>query len=115
MQELQAGPWSQQDLDAGATKVIPIPLPLGGAVVLGENVIAYFAEDQGRPICMPIAPTIISVRRRRRCHLVCEGSRCSGRDELCSLECCYLPACPYTRFQPRHICDRSCNSRPIPA
>lgn len=77
-QELHAGPWAQRDLDGGALKVIAIPLPLGGAVVLGENVIAYFHESQfppvvegqpqpidgshPSPICVPISPTIIKVR-----------------------------------------------------
>lgn len=59
-QELHEGPWSQRDLDGGANVIIPIPPPLGGAVVVGENVVAYFNEG-GPPKVTPIQPTIIQV------------------------------------------------------
>lgn len=62
LQELHEGPWSQRDLDGGANTIIPIPAPVGGAVVVGENVVAYFNED-GPPKVTPIQPTIITVRR----------------------------------------------------
>lgn len=45
-QELEEGPWHQANLDAGSSKVIPVPTPLGGAIVLGESVISYFATQQ---------------------------------------------------------------------
>ena len=60
LQELHEGPWSQRDLDGGANIIIPIPAPLGGAVVVGENVVAYFNEG-GPPKVTPIQPTIVQV------------------------------------------------------
>jgi len=35
------GPWQHSNLDAGASIVIPIPSPLCGVVVVGENSVAY--------------------------------------------------------------------------
>lgn len=62
LQELHEGPWSQRDLDGGANVIIPIPAPLGGAVVVGENVVAYFNEG-GPPKVTPIQPTIVQVKQ----------------------------------------------------
>lgn len=45
-QEFEDGPWSQQNLDAGAGMIIPVPSPAAGAVVVGENVITYFNSNQ---------------------------------------------------------------------
>jgi hypothetical protein len=42
LQELEEGPWSQANVDAGSSKIIPVPHPLGGAIVLGESVLSYF-------------------------------------------------------------------------
>lgn len=56
--ELQTGPWAQRDLDAAARVIAPIPLPMGGAVVLGENVITYLTADQRRPIVTPVKSTL---------------------------------------------------------
>jgi DNA damage-binding protein 1 len=33
-QELVEGPWLQQNLDPGAALIIPVPAPLGGAIVV---------------------------------------------------------------------------------
>lgn len=46
LQELDDGPWAQGNLDAGSSKVVPVPQPLGGAIVLGESVVSYFAAQQ---------------------------------------------------------------------
>ncbi len=35
------GPWQQNNLDAGASLLIPIPAPLGGVVVVGESSVTY--------------------------------------------------------------------------
>eukprot|EP00898_Chlorokybus_atmophyticus_P002114 jgi/Chlat1/2903/Chrsp2S04662 len=35
------GPWLQSNLDAGAGLVIPVPMPLGGAIVVGEQTLMY--------------------------------------------------------------------------
>uniref|UniRef100_A0A383VG15 DNA damage-binding protein 1 n=1 Tax=Tetradesmus obliquus TaxID=3088 RepID=A0A383VG15_TETOB len=40
--ELEDGPWSQANVDAGSSRIIPVPQPLGGAIVLGESVLSYF-------------------------------------------------------------------------
>lgn len=39
--DLVAGPWAQSDLEGGTSRVIPVPAPLGGAILLGETVIVY--------------------------------------------------------------------------
>ena len=39
--DLVAGPWAQADLEGGTSRIIPVPAPLGGAILLGETVIVY--------------------------------------------------------------------------
>jgi len=36
------GPWLQSNLDNGAGLLIPVPLPLGGAIIIGEQTIVYY-------------------------------------------------------------------------
>ena len=60
-QELVEGPWRHNNLDAGAAMVIPVPLPLGGAVVVGEAVVTYI--DGAQPAkSVPLKSTIVRVR-----------------------------------------------------
>ena len=40
--DLEEGPLAHQNLDAGAAMIIPVPAPLGGAIVVGESVVTYF-------------------------------------------------------------------------
>ena len=61
LQDFAEGPLAQQNLDAGANMLIPVPSPLGGVIVIGESVIAYFAEGQAMKVT-PIKQTIIRVR-----------------------------------------------------
>ncbi|KAG2617083.1 hypothetical protein PVAP13_3NG178222 [Panicum virgatum] len=35
------GPWSQNNLDNGAGLLIPVPAPLGGVIIIGEETIVY--------------------------------------------------------------------------
>ena len=35
------GPWQQANLDGGASLIIPVPKPLCGAIVVGEQSIVY--------------------------------------------------------------------------
>ena len=35
------GPWSQNNLDNGAGLLIPVPVPLGGVIIIGEETIVY--------------------------------------------------------------------------
>ncbi len=65
MQDFAEGPLAQQNLDAGANMLIPVPSPLGGVIVIGESVIAYFAEGQAMKVT-PIKQTIIRVRLQLR-------------------------------------------------
>lgn len=36
------GPWVQNNLDNGAGLLIPVPLPLGGVIIIGEQTIVYY-------------------------------------------------------------------------
>ena len=65
-QELVEGPWQQQHVDAGAGILIPVPAPLGGVVVVGENVLSYCGgpgagPGGGAPVSAPLRQTIITV------------------------------------------------------
>ena len=60
LQDFAEGPLAQQNLDAGANMLIPVPAPQGGVIVIGESVIAYFAEGQPMKVT-PIKQTIIRV------------------------------------------------------
>ncbi|KAK9153316.1 hypothetical protein Sjap_000796 [Stephania japonica] len=35
------GPWSHNNLDNGASMLIPVPMPLGGVIIIGEETIVY--------------------------------------------------------------------------
>ena len=40
------GPWSQNDVEGGSSLIIPVPAPLGGAILVGETVIVYLNKQQ---------------------------------------------------------------------
>eukprot|EP00960_Hanusia_phi_P003968 116510-Hanusia_phi.AAC.2 len=42
-----AGPWSQTGVEIGATMIIPVPTPIGGCILLGEQTISYLNGDKG--------------------------------------------------------------------
>lgn len=48
------GPWLQNNLDNGAGLLIPVPLPLGGAIIIGEQTIVYYNGSVFKAI--PIRP-----------------------------------------------------------
>ncbi|KAL5731679.1 DNA damage-binding protein 1a [Ranunculus cassubicifolius] len=50
------GPWSQNNLDNGAALVIPVPMPLGGVIIIGEETIVYCSATAFKAI--PIKPSI---------------------------------------------------------
>ncbi|CAM6089835.1 unnamed protein product [Calypogeia fissa] len=50
------GPWLQNNLDNGAGLLIPVPLPLGGAIIIGEQTIVYYNGSVFKAI--PIRPSI---------------------------------------------------------
>ena len=58
-QDFKEGPWKHNNLDAGATMIIPVPGPLGGAIVVGESVITYFNQQQLKTV--PIEQTTVRV------------------------------------------------------
>lgn len=59
-QDLSDGPWRQSNLDAGASMIITVPAPMGGAIVVGESVIAYMGHGHQMK-CTEMTPTIIRV------------------------------------------------------
>lgn len=60
LQELTEGPWRQSNLDAGASMIITVPAPMGGAIVVGESVVAYIGHGQQMK-CTEMTPTIVRV------------------------------------------------------
>jgi len=40
------GPWNQQGVEQGANMIIPVPTPLGGAILIGEQTISYLNGDK---------------------------------------------------------------------
>uniref|UniRef100_A0A0D9V2C3 DNA damage-binding protein 1 n=1 Tax=Leersia perrieri TaxID=77586 RepID=A0A0D9V2C3_9ORYZ len=48
--EFVEGPWSQNNLDNGASLLIPVPAPLGVVIVIGEITIAYFSATTFRAV-----------------------------------------------------------------
>lgn len=50
------GPWSQNNLDNGAGLLIPVPMPLGGVIIIGEETIVYCSANAFKAI--PIKPSI---------------------------------------------------------
>lgn len=50
------GPWSQNNLDNGAGMVIPVPMPLGGVIIIGEETIVYCSATAFKAI--PTRPSI---------------------------------------------------------
>ncbi|KAF6166099.1 hypothetical protein GIB67_023809 [Kingdonia uniflora] len=56
------GPWSQNNLDNGATLLIPVPMPLGGVIIIGEETIVYCSATAFKAI--PIRPSITNAYGR---------------------------------------------------
>nr|POF11929.1 dna damage-binding protein 1 [Quercus suber] len=50
------GPWSQNNLDNGANLLIPVPPPLCGVIIVGEETIVYCSANAFKAI--PIRPSI---------------------------------------------------------
>ncbi len=62
------GPWQQPHVDSGAEQLVPVPSPLGGVLVVGENAVSYLGGGPGGaapPVSAPIKQTIVKVGRRR--------------------------------------------------
>ena len=57
--DFQQGPWQQSGVEMGATLIIPVPMPLGGAVLVGEQTLTYLNGDKGETKTIPMSPTVI--------------------------------------------------------
>uniref|UniRef100_A0AAY4BGX3 DNA damage-binding protein 1 n=1 Tax=Denticeps clupeoides TaxID=299321 RepID=A0AAY4BGX3_9TELE len=53
--EFNKGPWKQENVEAEASMVIPVPEPFGGAIIIGQESITYHNGDK----YLAIAPAII--------------------------------------------------------
>ncbi|GIL63559.1 hypothetical protein Vafri_17600, partial [Volvox africanus] len=70
--ELQEGTWHQQHVDSGAALLIPVPSPLGGVVVVGENVVSYLGGPGSQAqVSAPLRQTIVTAW----CQVDPDGSR----------------------------------------
>eukprot|EP01018_Ginkgo_biloba_P031082 Gb_27300 [translate_table: standard] len=54
--DFNEGPWSQNNLDNGAGLLIPVPMPLGGVIIIGEQTIVYCCASVFKAI--PVRPSI---------------------------------------------------------
>ena len=65
MQEFVEGPFSQNNLDPGASMIIPVPGPTGGLIVVGESVIMYVrkkrSSDDQAVKSIQVSATIVKV------------------------------------------------------
>lgn len=56
--DLAEGPWQQSNVDMGANLIIPIPAPLGGAVVVGETILSYLNTGRNQVAIPMPQPTV---------------------------------------------------------
>jgi DNA damage-binding protein 1 len=75
LQELEDGPWHQPNLEAGSSKIIPVPAPLGGAIVVGESVLTYFNTQQPTRSTQIKANTAVQVGGHSQEHKVTTSCR----------------------------------------
>lgn len=54
--DFSEGPWQQNNLDNGAGLLIPVPMPLGGVIIIGEQTIVYCSASVFKAI--PIRQSI---------------------------------------------------------
>uniref|UniRef100_A0A672JI02 Uncharacterized protein n=1 Tax=Salarias fasciatus TaxID=181472 RepID=A0A672JI02_SALFA len=62
--EFNKGPWKQENVEAEASMVIPVPEPFGGAIIIGQESITYHNGDK----YLAIAPPTI-----KQCTIVCHN------------------------------------------
>lgn len=74
------GPWSQNNLDNGAGLLIPVPAPLGGVIIIGEETIVYcnanatFKAIPIKQVVLSSLHTCILLVVPTTCWLVCRHS-----------------------------------------
>ncbi|PQP97620.1 DNA damage-binding protein 1 [Prunus yedoensis var. nudiflora] len=66
------GPWAQNNLDNGADLLIPVPPPLCGVLIIGEETIVYCSANAFKAI--PIRPSVTRAYGR----VDADGSRVTG-------------------------------------
>ena len=78
------GPWAQNDVEGGSSLIVPVPAPLGGAIVIGEAVIVYLNKKDGGDGGDGAAgdPPESSLARWRRANRQRHGARRRGRGRL---------------------------------
>ena len=52
--ELMKGPWEKQSVESQASLLHPMPLPLGGVVVLGDETLSYYNKEEKLSIDPPV-------------------------------------------------------------
>ncbi|CAG0918721.1 unnamed protein product [Notodromas monacha] len=52
--EFKKGPWKQDNVEREAVIVIPVPLPVGGAIIIGQETITHHSGSHFVPIAPPI-------------------------------------------------------------
>jgi len=57
--DMSPGPWLQQGVELGATMIIPVPLPIGGAILIGEQTITHLNGDKSATKTISMGPTVI--------------------------------------------------------
>lgn len=86
------GPWSQTNLDNGAGLLIPVPMPLGGVIIIGEETIVYCSEKAYKAV--PIRPVSIGVAKDSFILIVVP---------MLSLKCIFLFGVIFIIFESRPI------------
>lgn len=77
--DFSEGPWLQNNLDNGAGLLIPVPMPLGGVIIIGEQTIVYCSANIFKAI--PIRQSITKAYGR----VDADGSRYLLSDHAGSL------------------------------
>ncbi len=57
--ELSEGPWQHPNVEAGASMLIPVPAPLGGALIIGETTLTYQSGKQDAFKSVNMKPTMM--------------------------------------------------------
>ncbi|KAI9141453.1 mono-functional DNA-alkylating methyl methanesulfonate N-term-domain-containing protein [Paraphysoderma sedebokerense] len=83
--ELTEGPWKKRPVEANANILIPVPLPSGGLLVVGQETIMYI-NPKGAPITLPTSFSVI----RSFSHVDTDGRRIILADSLGYLHLLFL-------------------------
>lgn len=78
--DFRPGPWSQTSVEQGATILVPVPMPLGGAILIGEHTISYFNGNSAHTKSISMRPSDIQAC----CRIDSDGSRYLLSDLLTS-------------------------------